>query len=150
MLREHPRIAIVGTSCSGKTTLAGQLAEVLGRTHIELDALHWGPNWSVRPEFPALVAEAVSADEWIVDGNYRGVRDLVWRRATGIVWLNYPFGVVFCRALTRTVGRLISREAVYAGNRESLRGAFLTADGIPWWVIRTHGKRRREYPVVLS
>lgn len=149
-VRQHPRIAVVGTSCSGKTTLAGRLARVLGRAHVELDALYWGPNWSARPEFARLVEEAVGADEWVVDGNYRNVRDVIWRRATAIIWLNYPFTVVFRQALTRTVVRLVSQEPLYNGNRESFRRAFLAADGIPWWVIRTHGSRRREYPKVLS
>ena len=150
ILREHPRIAVVGTSCCGKTNLAGQLARVLVRTHIELDALHWGPNWSVSPDFAKLVEKAVDADEWIVDGNYRNVRGLVWGRATAIIWLNYPFTLVFYQALTRTVRRLLSQQPLYGGNRESFRGAFLTADGIPWWVIRTHRKRRREYAILLS
>jgi adenylate kinase family enzyme len=150
MLRDHPRIAVVGTSGSGKTTFAQQLASILRRPHIELDALHWGPNWMARTEFPELVRIAISADKWVVDGNYRSVRDQIWARATAIVWLNYPFHVVFYRALARTIRRLISREMLYSGNRESFRGAFLEADGIPWWVIRTYHKRRKEYPEVLS
>jgi adenylate kinase family enzyme len=145
MLRDHPRIVVIGTSGSGKTTFSRELAQILGRTHIELDALHWGPNWTVREDFPELVTVAVSADSWVVDGNYKIVRDQVWERATAIVWLNYPFHVVFCRALWRTVRRLVSGELLYAGNRESFRGAFLERDGIPWWVIRTFRKRRREY-----
>lgn len=150
MLRDHPRIVVVGTSGSGKTTFARQLAKILNRAHIELDALHWGPHWTARADFPELVRVAVSADEWVVDGNYRSVRDQVWGRATAVVWLNYPFRVVFCRALGRTVRRLFLQESLYAGNRESFRGAFLERDGIPWWVIRTYRKRRREYPAVFS
>ncbi len=140
---------MVGTSGSGKTTFARRLAQVLGRDHIELDALHWGPDWTPRPEFPDLVRAAVAAETWIVDGNYRGVRDLVWGRATAIVWLNYPFRVVFGRALARTIKRVVTREALYSGNRESFRGAFLDREGIPWWVFRTFRSRRREYPVLL-
>jgi adenylate kinase family enzyme len=147
MLRDHPRIAVVGTSCSGKTTLASQLAAAFGRTHIELDALHWGPDWTERADFPDRVSEVVRGEEWITDGNYRAVRELVWSRATALVWLNYPFRVVFTRALLRTTKRLVTRETLYSGNRESFRGAFFEWDGIPWWVIRTHRRRRREYPV---
>jgi tRNA uridine 5-carbamoylmethylation protein Kti12 len=44
MLRDQPRIVVVGTSCSGKTTFSRRLAQSLGREHVELDALHWGPN----------------------------------------------------------------------------------------------------------
>jgi hypothetical protein len=128
----------VGTSGSGKTTFARQLAGLLNRTHIELDALHWGPNWTARADFRELVSAAIGEDTWVVDGNYRAVRNDVWGRATAIVWLNYPFHVVFHRALARTVWRLVFREVLYAGNRETFRGAFLEGDGIPWWVIRTY------------
>jgi hypothetical protein len=103
----------------------------------------------VRPEFSELVQVAISADEWVVDGNYRTVRDQTWGRTTAIAWLNYPFHIVFYRALARTVRRLVSQELLFAGNRESFRGAFFEADGIPWWVIRTYHKRRREYPMVF-
>lgn len=40
------RIAVVGASGSGKTTFARRLAERLGIPHIELDAIHWGPDWT--------------------------------------------------------------------------------------------------------
>ena len=38
------RVMVVGTSCSGKTTLARGLSGALGVPHIELDALYWGPD----------------------------------------------------------------------------------------------------------
>jgi hypothetical protein len=112
--------------------------------------LFTGAQTTVRPDFLDLVSVAIGADEWVVDGNYRIVRNEVWRRATAIVWLNYPFRVSFYHALLRTVRRLLSRELLYAGSRESFRGAFLERDGIPWWVIRTYRSRRREYRVLLS
>src|SRR4051812_12611338 len=113
MLREHSRIVVVGTSGAGKTTFARKLAEILQREPIELDALHWGPNWTVRPEFPERVKEVIAADTWLVEGNYSRVRDQIWERATAIVWLNYSFRIVFLRALTRTLRRIVSREALY-------------------------------------
>ena len=38
------RIVVIGSSCSGKTTLAKQIAGELGIQHIELDAIHWMPS----------------------------------------------------------------------------------------------------------
>jgi adenylate kinase family enzyme len=150
MLRRHPRIAVVGTSCSGKTTLARQLASIFDRYHIELDAFHWGPEWTPRPDFVPRVEAALACDEWVSDGNYSAVRQLILRRATAVVWLNYPFRVVFWRALRRTVVRLVRKDPVYAQNVETFRGAFLNKDGIPWWVVRTHRRRSREYPVLFA
>jgi hypothetical protein len=66
------------------------------------------------------------------------------------VWLDYSFGRVFSQALRRTARRIITRERLYAGNRETVRGALFATDGIPWWVIRTHGKRRRDFPALFK
>ena len=63
------RVVVVGSSCSGKTTLAKQIADEPGIQHIELDAIHWMPNWVQRPpeELRKLTAEAVAQDRWVVD-----------------------------------------------------------------------------------
>src|SRR5262249_18611627 len=42
------RVVVIGTSGAGKTTFAGRLASRLGTAHIELDALHWGHDWTPR------------------------------------------------------------------------------------------------------
>jgi adenylate kinase family enzyme len=119
------RVAVVGTSCAGKTTFAAVLAAQLQAPHIELDALHWRPGWvRARPEaFRQAVAAATSADRWVSDGNYSVVRDLVWGRATALVWLDYSFPTVLRRALHRTARRALLREELYSGNRESFRKA---------------------------
>ena len=85
------RVVVVGSSCSGKTTLAKRIADDLGIQHIELDAIHWMPNWVERPpeELRKLTAAAVAQDRWVIDGNYLVVRDIVWERATTVIWLDY-------------------------------------------------------------
>lgn len=141
------RIMVVGTSCSGKTTLARSIAESMGIPHVELDALYWGPNWTTRSihEFREAVADRIRAERWVVDGNYSKVRDMVLARATDVIWLNYAFPIVFGRAILRTSRRIVSREELYGGNRETFRDALLNRDGIPWWVMRTYCRNRRDY-----
>ncbi|MDX1546784.1 MAG: hypothetical protein R3247_07345 [Rhodothermales bacterium] len=146
------RIVVIGSSCAGKTTFARRLARRIGVPHVELDALYWLPGWEGRPReaFRALVAEATAGERWIVDGNYSKARDVVWPRATTAIWLDFAFPRVMARALLRTTRRVVRREVVHGGNRETFRNAFLHWDGIPLWVLRTFRRRRREYPALLS
>jgi len=146
------RVAVVGTSCSGKTTFAAALAAKRQAAHIELDALHWRPDWVEAPleAFRADVATAIAAEHWVCDGNYSKVRDLVWGRATAVIWLNYPFPTVLWRALSRTMRRALLREELFSGNRKSLKMAFLSRDSILLWVVTTHCRRLREYPQLFA
>jgi adenylate kinase family enzyme len=147
MKTEMARVVVIGTSCVGKTTFAQVLAQMMNFPHVELDALHWQPNWTPRPpeEFRALTADALAQGCWITDGNYGSVRDLVWSRATTVIWLNYSFPIVLWRALTRTIRRVLTQEELFSGNRESLRMAFLSRESILWWVITTFHWRRNQY-----
>ncbi len=146
------RIAVIGTSCSGKTTLARTIANTLNITHVELDALFWQPNWQSLPgdEFRSVTQKAVSAKRWVVDGNYSLVRIIIWTRADTVIWLNYPFHIVFFRALRRTLKRIISKEELFSGCRETFRQSFLSPDSILWWVSKTYRRRRREYPQLFQ
>jgi adenylate kinase family enzyme len=146
------RISVVGTSGSGKTTFAGKLSKILGVPHVELDSLSWEAGWTpaARDVFRTRVREAVGGVCWVVDGNYGAdAQDLVWERADTVVWLNYSFPVTLYRVVSRTLIRLVTREECCNGNRESLRLA-LSRDSIIWWALRTHRRRRAEYPARLA
>ena len=147
----HRRIAVVGTTGSGKTTLAHRLAQRLGVPHVELDALHWGPGWTpARPDiFRERAAQALCGDAWVVDGNYSKVRDIVWSRADTVVWLDYALPVVMGRLVWRTFRRIVTREELWSGNRERLWAQLFTSDSILLWALRTYWRRRREYPVLF-
>ena len=119
----------------------------------QAESMRWGlvPFWAKDPPHGfRLAEEAVAADRWVADGNYGQVRDIVWQRATCLIWLNYPFRVVFWRALRRTFTRVFTGQRVYSGNRESFRRAFLSSDSILWWVITTFRQRRREFPTLFG
>jgi adenylate kinase family enzyme len=146
------RINVVGTSCSGKTTLARSLAGRLGLPHVELDELFWGPEWTPvpAPTFRSRVAGAVAGSAWVIDGGYSPVRDLTWSRVDAIVWLDYPMRTVLYRWAARTVRRIRTAEEFWpgTGNRESLANA-LRRDGLLWWILRTHRRRRRSMSAAM-
>ena len=141
------RIVVIGSSCSGKTTLAIDLARSLNIKHIEMDALNWLPEWEQRSteELRHITEEEIAAKSWVLDGNYSRTRDLVWVRATLIIWLNYSFPLVFYRTLRRTFRRVFTREILFSGNRETFRNTFLSTDSMILWVLRTYHRRRRQY-----
>ena len=145
------RIVIVGTTGSGKTTLARQISQRLVIPHVELDALHWDTNWTPAPlpVFQERTTQALNGDAWIVDGNYSKVRNILWSRADTIVWLDYSLWVIMRQLLWRTFRRVLTREELWHGNRESI-GILFSRDSILLWALRTYGRRRREYPMLLS
>jgi adenylate kinase family enzyme len=150
----YKRIVVIGTTSSGKSTLAKALADKFGLNFIELDALHWEPNWKEAEVsvFRERVENAVRAEAWVVAGNYSKVRDLIWSRAEAVIWLDYPFHIVFWRLLTRTIRRGITQEELWNGNRESFWGhlRLWSQDSLFHWLFKTYWRRKRETPMLLA
>jgi adenylate kinase family enzyme len=145
------RVAVIGTSGSGKTTFSSQLAARLGVPHIELDALSWEADWVATPG-PVLrdrVTAAVAGETWVIDGNYSATRDLVWGRADTVIWLDLPLRVVMWRVVNRTVRRVARGDLLWSGNRERM-GMALSRDSIILWALTTYHRRRRDYPRLLA
>lgn len=149
---EGQRISVVGTTGSGKTTLARQVAQHFQIPHIELDALHWEPNWTAAsPQvFRERVTEALSGDRWVVDGNYSAVRDIVWSQADTVVFLDYSFWLNMARLLRRTVQRSLKQEELWNGNREGIRKSFLSQESIVLWMLQTYQRNRKKYPLLFQ
>jgi adenylate kinase family enzyme len=147
------RIAIVASaSGNGKTTLGRQVAERLGVPFFELDAWVHGPDWSETADdvLRARVQRVLAGGEWVIDGAYeRKLGTLVLDAADEIVWLDLPMHVWLPRLLRRTLRRIIRREELWNGNRESLRGAFWGRDSLFGYALRTQAQRRREWPLAL-
>ena len=126
--------------------MAAAVAKKLGLPHLELDRMRYEAGWREVSDdrFRDLVAEWANRDEWVFDGNYAVVRDLLWSRADVVVWIDLSLPVVLRRLLVRTVRRLISNEDLGNGNRERL-GRVFGPRSIVLWAIRSHAPLREEY-----
>jgi hypothetical protein len=148
------RVAVLGSaSGNGKTTFGRALAARLGVPFHELDALNHGPGWTEASpeELRAAVEPLVARSEWVIDGAYRGkLGTLVLDAADTVVWLDLPVGVWLPRLLRRTARRIATREELWNGNRESLRSAVGGPDALVPFALRSHIRRRREYPAALA
>jgi adenylate kinase family enzyme len=143
------RISVAGTAGSGKSTLARELASALQVPHLELDSVFHQPGWTPLPrdEFRARVGRFAAQDGWVTDGNYSAVQDLIWKRADTVAWLDLPRHLVMRRLLLRTVRRVMTREELWNGNRESWRGIFSLDPerSILVWAWTTHARNRARY-----
>lgn len=150
----YTRIVVTGATSSGKSTLAEQLAKRFNYPFIELDALHWEPNWTEAPleVFRERVAQAIEAPAWVVAGNYHVVRDLIWPNAQTIIWLDYPFWTIFWQLTRRTFQRWWSQELLWGTNRELLSKhlQIWSQESLYHWLFKTYWRRTRETPLLLD
>ena len=145
------RINVKGTSGSGKTTFAQELAERLGVPFVELDALHHGPNWTEASaeQLRARVREAMDAnpDGWVIDGNYEAkLGDILLGAADTIVWLDLPLSLKLRRVARRTRDRMRDDVELWNGNKETWRNALWGRESLFAWMIRGHFRQRRTWP----
>lgn len=150
----YKRIVVIGTTASGKSTLAKTLAGKFGYAFIELDALFWEPGWEQANlfDFWERVEAAIEPDAWVVAGNYSRVRDLIWERAEAVIWLDYPFRIAFWRLLVRTIRRAVTREELWNGNREKFwrHLKLWSEESLFHWLFKTYWRRKREIPILFS
>jgi len=154
--RSVRRVSVVGSTGTGKTTFARELASILGVPHVECDALFWEPDWRMaeRETFLARIDAATSGEAWVADGNYGGVgaREIVWARADMVIWLDFSLFVIFARLWRRTTARIRDRAELWpgTGNRETVRNAFFSRESLFIWALRTYRRRRRQYAELFA
>lgn len=99
------RVAVIGRSGAGKTTVALAVAAELGLPVVHLDRLAWGPGWRPVPaeRFEARQADAIAADRWVLDGGYLSSRGW-WERVRGadlVLLVEAPLPVCVWRVVRR-------------------------------------------------
>ncbi len=80
------RVVVIGCAGSGKSTLARNLGATLGVPVAERDAL--GAEGT--PAARNAIAEALSGDQWIFDGNPYYVEDVVFPLADSVIAFDAP------------------------------------------------------------
>ncbi len=141
------RVVVIGTTSSGKSTLAERLAALLDVSFVELDALFWKPGWveSSDEEFFAKVLDATSGDGWVVAGSYSRTWPEYWSRVQTVIWLDLPMAVSVWRVLRRSWWRSRNRELLWGTNYERFWPQLKVwdHDSLLWWAVTQHGRQRR-------
>ena len=130
------------------------MAEALSVPHVELDSIFHQPGWVplAVDEFPARVDAATQPDGWVVDGNYSAVRDVVWRKADTVVWLDLPRRVVMRQVVARTLRRATLGTELWNGNRERWQDMLCRESerSIILWSWTNHAKYHDRYHAATS
>jgi adenylate kinase family enzyme len=141
------RVAIVGGSGAGKTTLGRALAKLVGGIFVEVDAIQHKAGWEMASaaELGAGIQEALDGKErWVIDGLCeREVGDLVSGNAEVIVWLDLPLPVKLSRLLRRSWRRVREREVLWNGNVETWQDVFVGRDAVMIHPLLNHFRHRR-------
>ena len=144
------RVVVFGTTGSGKSRFAERLGERAGLRVIELDALFWGPQWQPAPLelLRHRVEREIRDGDWIVVGNYGQVRDLTWRAADTLIWLDLALPLVMWRLFWRTLRRTFTKEDLWGtGNRESFVRSFFSRQSILLYATKTHRRNRHRFAI---
>ena len=150
------RVVVVGSSGSGKTTMARALAKRLDAPHLEMDAVFHARGWAdtAHVEFLPTLDEFTTAGRWIVDGNYtsQGTKELVWPRADTFVWLDLPRWTAMARVVRRTLRRTATREVLWGSVREPFSNLYSLDPyrNIMVWTWTRHSRVRTKYETAIS
>jgi adenylate kinase family enzyme len=146
------RVNVVGCSGSGKSTFARTLAARLGTPYVEMDAVFWQPHWTQPSDevFFERLGRALTADTWVLDGNYSRTAALKWKRVQTVIWLDYSRARTLLRSVRRALVRSVTREELWpgTGNRESFRRLF-SRDSIVLFAVRAHRRVRTNYEAAM-
>jgi hypothetical protein len=142
------RILVIGTSGASKSTLAQRVSKSLGLPFIASDHFYWEPGWNVASseKVHQQLKEVIRREAWVLDGNFDNERELVWRRADCIIWLDYSLLTIWSRITFRNFLWVITQQPTWSGNRMTLQRAF---SGL-CHAVKSYPVKRRNYPQWLA
>lgn len=150
------RVVVVGSSGSGKTTVARRLASVLDAPFLEMDSVFHRYGWADDPpdDFLPTLDDFTRPDRWVIDGNYtsHGVRDVVWPRADTFVWLDPPRRTTVSRVVRRTLRRIFTREELWGGVKEPFTNLYSRDPhkNIIVWTWTRHADTKEKFETAMA
>ncbi|MCE7934869.1 MAG: DNA topology modulation protein [Chlorobi bacterium CHB2] len=99
------RVILIGSGGAGKSTLARQLGARLNIPVIHLDAHFWNPGWieTPRPEWKEKLSVLLTAERWVMDGNYGNTIAERAALADTIIFLDFSRYLCLWRAVKRII-----------------------------------------------
>jgi len=102
------RFLVFGGICSGKTHFTNQLQERLNIPVYHLDDLFWYGNWeNIGKEKLLQECRQIAEQEpnWIIEGNYKVVREALWQDATHVFFCDASFPTIVLRTWKRSMSK---------------------------------------------
>ena len=137
------KVAVLGYSGSGKSTVARKLGEKLSVPVLHLDTVFWLPGWNERDraECADIAARFMEQDSWLIEGVYSKLHfHERMEQADRIILVTLPRLNCLIRAVRRYyMYRGVSRPDMTEGCPEKFDLDFA------WWVVwkgRTKPRRR--------
>ena len=144
---------MIGTSGSGKSSFARQLAAALKIPYLEMDRLYWKPNWQEPndEEFFSILEQALSGDAWVLDGNYTRTTHIKWPRTNLVVWIDYSFPLTLYRVIKRSILRAWKKQELWpgTGNRESFMRLF-SKDSMVLWTLSHYASNKGKFEELMA
>lgn len=136
------RIAIIGGSGTGKTTLANQLSEIYNIPVTHIDGIHHLANWQIRDndERDKIILEIVEQEKWIIDGTYKSTLRARLEKADLIIWLDYSTTAQIKGILKRWIKSGGKEKTEIPGCKERMTKEFFT------YVLK-YNKQKRHFIV---
>lgn len=94
---------VIGCPGAGKSTFSRQLRDRTGLPLYYLDIINHKPDRTTvsREEFDRRLAEIMSSDRWIIDGNYNRTLEMRFEKCDAVFLLDFPTEICLAGAAER-------------------------------------------------
>lgn len=140
------KIAVIGGSGNGKTTLTTNLGRKLNIPVMHIDGVHHLKNWEIRDkdERDKIILEKVNTDSWIIDGTYTSTLENRVGLADLVIFLDYSSFAQVKGILQRYLKNPGKEKPEIPGCQERMSWEFFK------WVLNWRKNKRQKIMNVLK